>query len=103
MPSLNHRIKILFPTQIEFLMISNTVIEIEIDQRLIRDPGGSSHRLEIIDGIHIDVDRDLFLQPFGIRVLHGVLEIIFISHIYHLIHYGHCTPVPRSLLLFLLK
>ena len=43
------------------------------------------HCLEVFYGFCVDVDCDLLLQPFRIWVLLGSAEIIFFSHVNHLI------------------
>ena len=78
-------------------LVCCAVGQIQINQGLVRNTGTCGHFLEIVNGIRINIDRNLFLQPFGIWILFCLGKIIFISHDTHLIQSGHCMSVPHSL------
>ena len=56
------------PCHMQLLFIGRTICQIKIDQRLIGDTGILRLRLEIVDGIAVDIDGDLFFQLFRKRV-----------------------------------
>ena len=58
------------------------------------------HCLEVFYGFCVDVDCDLLLQPFRIWVLLGSAEIIFFSHVNHLIPIVIRRIFPQFLSLF---
>ena len=60
------------------------ILQIHVDESLIRDPAFFSEFFKISDRGGIDLDRDLLLQLFRIRVLSVIqlTDIVFFSHAY---------------------
>ena len=57
------------------------VLQVQVDQRLIRDAHQLRLFFKILYGVYVDVDGDLFLQLFCVGVPSCVGEIIFFSHV----------------------
>ena len=65
------------PGQFQLPLILRTISQIQIDQCLVRDSGGSCLLLEIINGFHIQIDGDLPLRLLRIRIRPCIGEIVF--------------------------
>ena len=63
-------------------MVIGTVSQIEVDQGLIGDAFCVGQRLEVVDGVAVDVDGDLLFQPVRVGVFSWIqlADVIFISH-----------------------
>ena len=61
---------------------SGAISQVEVDERLIRDPGIFRLGFEIGDRLFGEFDRHLLLQLLCIRVLLSFAEIIFFPHIF---------------------
>ena len=73
------------PSHLQRPLVGRAVRQIEIDKGLVRKAGFFRLCFEIFDGFIINVDGDLLLQPFCIRIFPRIqiLNIIFFSHALH--------------------
>ena len=74
----------LTPRQVQLPFIPNAIRQIQVNQRLVRNPAGRGLLLEIRDDIRVQIDGDLVFQLLGIGIGSGVGKIIFFSHFRHL-------------------
>jgi len=81
------------PLHREFAALDRTVTKIEIDQRLVGDSGALRKRPEVLDGGLIDPQRDLLLEPPGVRVLARLGEVVLFSHLVNLSQYCFCSAL----------
>ena len=61
-------------------LVGGTVTQIQVNERLVGNAYLFGLRLEVVNGIVINVDGDLFFQNLGVRVLPGIRKIIFCTH-----------------------
>ena len=67
-------------------MVIGAIPQIEVDQGLVWNAFFVSQGFEVVDGAAIDVDGDLLFQTVCIGIFSGVqlVDIVFVSHKYHL-------------------
>lgn len=61
-------------------VIGNAVFQVQIDQGLVRDAHHFGLLLEVINGIAVNVNGDLFFQRLGVGVLPCIAEIVLFEH-----------------------
>ena len=61
-------------------LVGGTVTQIQVNERLVGNAYLFGLRFELVNGIVINVDGDLFFQNLGVRILLRIGEIIFCTH-----------------------
>ena len=61
-------------------VIGNAVLQVQIDQGLVRDAHHFGLLLKVINGIAVNVNGDLFFQRLGIGILSCIAEILLFEH-----------------------
>ena len=61
-------------------MLSRTVTQIKVDQALIGNANILRDRLEVVDGVTVEPDGDLLLEPRSVGVLLCLREIVLLAH-----------------------
>ena len=82
-PMVRYRPFVLFrsaPGHIQLPFVPHAIRQIQVNQRLIGDAGGSRLPLEVLNGIDIQIDGDLAFQLLDIRIGPRIGEIILVSH-----------------------
>jgi len=71
-----------YPLHIQLPLVAYAVLQVEIDQALVRDARLLGHGLEVFNDVGPDTQRDLFLELPGVGIasrLHP-REIVFVLH-----------------------
>lgn len=68
------------PVNGQLLLRGRTLAKVEVDQRLIGDPGVIGESAEVRNRVFVQPDRDLPFQPSCIRVLLALGEVIALPH-----------------------
>ena len=68
------------PGHLQLTLVLGAIGKIEVDKRLVWDTGLLRHSLEIVDGIAVQIDRDLLFHCLGIGIANPSGKIIFFSH-----------------------
>ncbi len=68
------------PLQIQLPLRSRTVSQVEIDERLVRNPGFLGELLEVVHGWRVQADGYALLEALRVGVLSGFRKIVFCSH-----------------------
>ncbi len=77
-----NRLQQLPPCHLKFASTVDAILQVEVDQTLIRDASFRRHRFEIVDHILTHSQRDLLLQAFRIRISSRLKfrEVVFSFH-----------------------
>ncbi len=71
----------LCPIHLQILMSLCTIAKVKVYKALVGNPFVFSHFPEILDGILVNADRDLFLELLAVRVSPRFGEIVLIFHV----------------------
>lgn len=71
----------LMPGHLQFPLFGHTVGKIKINKCLVRNSGGEGLGFKIFNYITVEINCNLLLFPFYIRVSFCIAKIIFVSHI----------------------
>jgi hypothetical protein len=62
------------------LLVMNAVAQVHVHQILIRNTRVLRQLLEIVNGLGLDADGNLFLQHSAVGVFFGLAEVVFFPH-----------------------
>ena len=71
----------LMPGHLQFPLLGHTVGKIKINKCLVWNTGGEGLGFKIFNYITVEINCNLLLFPFYIRVSFCIAKIIFVSHI----------------------
>ena len=72
------------PRNVKLLLLGRAIAKIEVDERLIANPGLVGECLEVRNGAVIEPDGHLTLQAPRVRIALRLGEIVFLPHRAHL-------------------